>query len=323
MNFFVKPKLNFFSKKSSDESTISEVPLTFLHMKYPDEPRYAIVTLVTNATDEVEKLCTALKSLTFLRGDVPGFPAPVLVFNEGDLSPEQLQSLVGCSVDDRALAFPTVDFGSFPEGFDPEEEEPLFRVEGRSKWGYYQMIRFWISGIWKHEALEPFDIVMRIDSDSCFKSVNEYLPRFRVQSAIYHSQYVGMASEKKYLEGLYDFAVDWLASQDMPPTNTLMWHMVKSNWERSGKLPVFMTNFEIIRKKFMQHPEVRKWQDALTEHEPFGIYRHRWSDSVVRFLTASMFIQTENIMTSQAEGYHHRKDCAKKDVEKALKSFKG
>lgn len=103
----------------------------------------AMVTLVTNITADIDNLQMAVKSLEFIEGDDPKRPAPILVFNEGDLSGEQVKQIVTST--HRPVAFPIVNLSTFPKGFR-FEDGPEFSVKNRKPWGYYQMIRFWVTG---------------------------------------------------------------------------------------------------------------------------------------------------------------------------------
>lgn len=107
-----------------------------------------IATLVTNRTKDIYDLRIALQSLIFLEGEDkdPEHPAPILVFNEGDLSGKQVEYIVSSTY--RPVAFPIVDLTTFPKGFESKMEDggPEFYVKDRKPWGYYQMIRFWVTG---------------------------------------------------------------------------------------------------------------------------------------------------------------------------------
>uniref|UniRef100_A0A6S9A8V6 Nucleotide-diphospho-sugar transferase domain-containing protein n=2 Tax=Ditylum brightwellii TaxID=49249 RepID=A0A6S9A8V6_9STRA len=251
-------------------------PQPMSRIAYPDNGS-VIATLCTNKDSDVANLRSALKSLAFLRGDQSTDPyskllkTPVLVFNEGDLNPAQIKSIVEST--DRPVAFPLVDFQSFPNGFNPELEfaksAPMFEVSGRSPWGYYQMIRFWVTMIWHHPALDRYEAVMRIDTDSCFLEPNEYLPHFMHDHLNYHSQYVGVEPEegREYLIGLYDFAVEYMSRVKKTPGNVMLWHFIDTTWKAQKTLPLFRTNFEISRKSYMLRDDVVKWHAALTEEE--------------------------------------------------------
>lgn len=117
--------------------------------------RPAIVTLVSNSKDDVLNLCVALSSLRNLadahkHGSTSSSPAPVLIFHDGDLSNRQ-RAFLSNNCTTRDLSFPVVDFQSFPQGFNATSEQS--NMSKRSKWGYQQMIRFWITRIWTHEIL--------------------------------------------------------------------------------------------------------------------------------------------------------------------------
>ena len=247
--------------------------------------------------------------MKFLKGDKdPNRKAPVLIFNENNINDETKKDLA--SYTDRPVAFPIVDFSIFPEGFNPNNETVDFQVKGRAEWGYYQMIRFWITQIWMPEAIAPYGTVMRIDTDSCFMEPNPTLPNFATSQAVYHSQYVGLEPKKEYVQGLWDWNTQWMKSEDNKMSgNPMFWAYVKNTHELEGTLPLFRTNFELARKSFMQKRDVFKWNEAITEQEPFGIYRHRWGDAVVRFLMAAIFPQSEMVVMSRPAGYAHKQLC--------------
>lgn len=265
-----------------------------------------IATLLPNREKDIEELCIALRSLVLLKGD-RGHVAPVLVFQEGDISDEQKYFIVSCT--DRLIAFPYVDFKQFPDGFDFKVDGDKFQVKGRSEWGYYQMIRFWLTRIWEHPALKPYDTVMRIDTDSCFNEINEYLPNLKYDHLVYHSQYVGFEDGPEYAAGLFEFAENHLKNVNREPKNALLWQFIQTTWEHQHTLPVLMTNLEISKKSFMQLPEVKEWHEALTEKQPFGVLKKRWGDADIRFLTMAMFASHQMIMTERHSGYCHNVDC--------------
>lgn len=296
------------------------IPLTYEHHPAGGP---AISILVTNREKDISELRTALRSLAFLQGDLdPDHKAPILIFNEGDLSPEQIESIV-TSCPDRPIAFPTVDFTEFPPGYNGEQEGTKFQVKGRKEWGYYHMIRFWVTGIWKHPAIDHFETIMRIDSDSCFKEINPYLPNFMNDDLYYHSQYVGFENGAQYVHGLYDFAVNYMQTVRIPsePRNFLLWHFSTTVWTTMDTLPLFRTNFEVSRVSFMKRNDVSLWHDALTDKAPHGVYRYRWGDAVTRFLTASMFENQDRIMTIRPTGYFHKIGCSAEEVDEALKTL--
>lgn len=131
--------------------------------------KMALVCLSTNRTDDIDRLKRALISLdTNMPQD--NRTTPLLVFNEGNISPEQKQLILNTT--NRPVHFPEIDFDDFPKGFDPIKESSTWTK--RSKWGYQQMCRFWAYRIWLHPILDDYETYMRFDTDSCF---TQKLPR--------------------------------------------------------------------------------------------------------------------------------------------------
>ena len=117
---------------------------------------------------------------------------------------------------------------------------------------------------------------MRIDSDSCFKSVNSYLPNFAHNRLVYHSQFMGYeAHGDKFIEGLYEFVHKYIHENGIQIQNPLLWQFISTTWEAKGTLPLYNTNFEISKKSFMQRPDVVDFHESLTERPPYGVLTHR------------------------------------------------
>lgn len=318
-------KENFNAYNQEYYNLHSKYPLAkgFLPSKYYPIGGPVISILVAKRQQDIDEVQVALRSLAFLKGDKdPEHPAPVLIFNEGDLPQNAIKSIIGST--NRPIGFPLVDFNSFPEGFDPNNARPEFVVEDRNPWGYYQMIRFWLTTIWKHPAIQRFDTIMRIDSDSCFKEINEYLPNFMYENLDYHSQYVGVTSPKgtAFIEGMFDAVNNWWNAHYGDPENPLMFHYAKMSWETQRTLPLFRTNFELSRRSFMQRKDVTQFHEQITENRPFPLFKHRWGDAVLRYLLVALFLPAKRIIIERADGYYHKPQygCTKEKVEEAMRN---
>lgn len=295
----------------------------------------AVAVLTTRHEKDVEELCLALRSLRFLRGDGTAnhddheedsttspsvHRAPVLVFNEGDLTPAQMEYVDSCT--DRTVAFPFVELNAFfPKGFDPEAEWETFAkgehyfksLPGRARWSYAQMIRFWTTGIWKHPAIQQFDTIMRIDTDSCFldPALEQHANPSLAPLPALRDQFVYQSinpphGKSTYVQGLYDFAKEYMAAEGLEPSHPALWATVEEAWNGPRRtLPVFKTNFENARRAFFQSPKVLRWHEALTEREPFGVWRRRWGDAQTRFLTMAMFGTPATVDVAPDKGYAH------------------
>lgn len=102
-------------------------------------------------------------------------------------------------------------------------------------------------------------------------------------------------------------------------------------WESSCDLPKFSNSFEVMRRVFFQSPEVMKWNRALSEDFPFGIYRNHWSDSYTRFLTLAIFAEPDQFLISSSEflieelGFAHDSEqgCLNYNIDDILERLGG
>merc|ERR1712048_1210015 len=97
--------------------------------------------------------------------------------------------------------------------------------------------------------------------------------------------------------------------------NPFLWHHTESAWNNRKTLPLFRTDFELVKRSFMQRRDVAQFNEALTEEEPFGVLRKRWGDAVLRFLTMAIFEKSDRVMTVRPTGYFHKQGCSKEEVE--------
>lgn len=292
------------------------------HLENKDIP--AITTLIPNTPNDLRDFCLALRSLESLAVDDPSLKAaPVFAFNEGDISFEQKDMIRACT--DRPVYFPEVDF-DFPPGFDSEKEIEANKMArtvstggqnlGRPQWGYTQMIRFWTSRIWKHPALQGYDTIMRIDTDSCFVNGGDpedlNLPGM-MKRYLYRSKGPGTGINQ-WIDGLYDFTVEYMKKEGITPSYPELWKIIEDTWNEKGVLRTVGTNFEVSRLSFFQRPDVAKWLDALTETPPYGVFRYRWGDAQTRVLTLAMFGTKENVLLKVHPGYKHGRQFIQQGV---------
>eukprot|EP00586_Coscinodiscus_wailesii_P023433 CAMPEP_0172520484 /NCGR_PEP_ID=MMETSP1066-20121228/292032_1 /TAXON_ID=671091 /ORGANISM="Coscinodiscus wailesii, Strain CCMP2513" /LENGTH=744 /DNA_ID=CAMNT_0013303257 /DNA_START=275 /DNA_END=2509 /DNA_ORIENTATION=+ len=180
------------------------------------------------------------------------------------------------------------------------------------------------TGIWEHPAVREFDTVMRIDADSCFVGSSAggstvshddddgdvedaFLPGIRGRY-VYRNNALGI-SVNTWVKDLYGFAVTYMEANGISPLNPELWKHIEDTWADDATLPFFHKNFEVSRVSFFRRADVRKWHEALTEREPYGVFRLRWSDANTRVLTMAMFAEPDRILTRKHFGYRHGKEC--------------
>lgn len=290
----------------------SPIDLTLVTMKgmHVHQERAAIVSLITGKEEDVKNLCNALTHLVHLP-DVRNkdtLLADVVVFHERhDLSTGNMNRLSNCTAN-RLVRFAEVDFDQFPAGFDPDKEES--RWQKRSKWGYSQMIRFFISGLWEHPAIADYRFVMRLDADACWDQIPFDDPEQRIYPYLpdgYVYQRHSEGSDPRHVcEGIYNFTANYVSANNIAVANPELWRNFGKSWLEEEKCVGFFNNFEITRLRFMQQLAVRRWHDAVTEREPFGVFRQRWGDALVRYLTLALFASPKSLLYhNNTEYYHH------------------
>lgn len=262
----------------------------------------ALATLISNSTGDVFYMRRALSSVDqYLQDDLS---APLLIFNEGNLSDEQKSLIQSCST--REIKFPEVSFDDFPDGFDPVSEEPNWHK--RSKWGYQQMCRFWMTRIWDHPALDGFTSFMRVDADACYQSdMESFLPGLVEDD----TSYVYIANKfnrenKDYSEGLIEFTKQYIEDNNIEVKNPNLWGELVKRHKNGKQLKIIYNNFEVSKISFFRQPHVMAFQKAVSEGEPFGVFRKRWGDAPVRTITLALFADAKEVRWySQPKRYSH------------------
>lgn len=265
----------------------------------------AIVILVANELEDYRKIVTAITSVDEnLRDDRR---TPLLLFNEGDLPPARQAWLRNLT--DRPVHFPTVDFQSFPPGFDPAVRGGWLKRSNR--WGYMQMCRFWITGIWDHPVTAAYSTYLRMDTDSCFTgpipagndAVLPGLPAGAVYAPHLEEHFVSKTHR------LLEHTQQYLRDTNHTPLHTKMWQTVLAWQTRGTALPSFYNNFEVTRVDFFRQPRVAAYQRHVTERPPHGVFVHRWGDAPVRYLTVALFARPDQLVRGLNKQYGHSNTC--------------
>eukprot|EP00523_Entomoneis_sp_CCMP467_P022840 CAMPEP_0168830096 /NCGR_PEP_ID=MMETSP0727-20121128/1354_1 /TAXON_ID=265536 /ORGANISM="Amphiprora sp., Strain CCMP467" /LENGTH=357 /DNA_ID=CAMNT_0008883315 /DNA_START=185 /DNA_END=1255 /DNA_ORIENTATION=- len=275
----------------------------------------AIVALVPNGIFNVAQLCVALQTLQFLPDANKMTSADVVVFHDGLTPMKQNFLREECLSSRRKIIFPRLEYSFsnfFPDGFDPVTETPNW--QRRTKWGYHQMIRFWITYIWKHSLWQQsrYKTIMRLDADACWHNSTppSHLPSLPNSNTgdnmvVYHANRV--AGEVSFVaKGFLQFVQDYVAKHNISVQNPRLYERIIESCP--GKCPTFYNNFEVSRISFMNRSDVKAFHWAMTEEEPFGVFRYRWGDALARYAVMSLFAQPQQVFgggTSVPKGYSH------------------
>lgn len=262
--------------------------------------KIAVVVLVNNNHMDMTDLRDMMRAMDLYIWEWN--PTPMIVFHEGDLQ-EHDQALVRSFTWRRSITFAYVNWTVFPHGFDPDTHEMKFKWSiGRSKWGYNQMIRFWMTRIWEQPVLEDYTVLVRLDVDSCLTKpfFGFYMPKtanYLSWRASYECGY--------YQVDEHEFAETYVEKNNITVANPL-------EWERRHAIdhcvPSFYNNFEVLRIKFFQRPDVAKFQRTICDTEPFGVFTWRWGDAALRWITLALYSPPGTVVvdTNYRFFYSHR-----------------
>eukprot|EP00980_Cylindrotheca_fusiformis_P017258 scaffold5341_cov93-Cylindrotheca_fusiformis.AAC.1 len=267
--------------------------------------KLAMVTLISNFTSDVRGISNAIEQLHPRDSNIP-----ILIFHQGDVTEEQ-QEYIRAKNSARHVEFPVQpDFDKFPPIFNPSLETPSFVK--RSKWGYQHMCRFWISLVWHHPALEPFDSILRIDADSCSEpspnKSNSTMLKWKTLNLVYHAN-PPIVNDVWPNHGLWEFVLHYMQIHNLQPKNPTLFHLAEQSWNESKRLPMFRNNLEVDRLAFFRSSgPVQEFQKYVANNVEF--YRNRWGDAPIRFLTMAIFATPDQLDISEIiPGYQHGSDA--------------
>lgn len=264
-----------------------------------------VIAVLIHEQTNLINLCESIKTLVNIQGSVD---APILAFHLQS-TPELADQNHLQSCTDRSVFFAIVNLNSFPPGFEP--------VIGKD-YTLAQINRFWTSGIWNHPALNPFDVIMKIDDTVCFSLPDETLPYFKKSSHHYKSHiFPGTVNHNIVpLRGMHDFALEYMHTENMIPHHSELWQRIHYTFHSMKTLPKFQDSFEVVNKHFMLQEDVSKWLNALTDKPPYGYYTQEWNVNAERVLTMSMFGSVSSIDTTLVTGFLEKDPRRGKDNAK-------
>lgn len=268
----------------------------------------AVVILVANHAEDYRRIKAAIQSLDKYLDDTQ--KTPLLLFNEGNLPNEKKDWLVNLTK--REVHFPEVDFTQFPFGRfrDNMQGVRVKRLKGRPEpWGYWQMCRFWITKIWEHPILDNYSTFMRMDTDSCFteSTAGKSTPQLPAGGTYVYAPH--LTNHPAFSnQDLLNTTMEWIKANNHTPANPEMWQSI-FNFKPIKAMPAFYNNFEICNIDFFRQPKVMAFQRRISEEAPWGVFRHKWGDAPVRFLTIALFAKPSQIAWGLNQGYGHGAPC--------------
>jgi hypothetical protein len=69
----------------------------------------------------------------------------------------------------------------------------------------------------------------------------------------------------------------------------------------------YYNNFEITKIKFFQRKDVRHWIEFIDS--TYGIFKYRWGDAVLRYLTLALFAERQEVLHRDAYNLPYCHEC--------------
>jgi len=270
--------------------------------------RPAIVLLITAGHDDIADLKLNLGSLGRA---LPASRAPVLLFHEGDVG-EDLQGELA-SVLSRGgylgkARFHEVHF-ELPTNCCSFEPNWAKRAD-RGKFAYHNMIRFWVKDVWRHQALDEFDSVMRLDSDSLLSKLqpaDDPLPGLRA-GITYRGNILGR-DEEPVIHEFDKFMNTTLATWPRAPRHPAIISNFTQALRKTNNVPLIYNNFFVSRVEFFRRPEVVELVDRMCCRAPdFYVYRYRWGDAFMQYFLLGMEAAPSTLVIDPPLGYLHGRE---------------
>ena len=266
------------------------------------EHKPAIVYLAGSEDHDIKNLN---KSVGLLNLAFPSKEVPVLIFYDSD-------SFLNHSDEIRETALATGFKGhieivyinlTLPDGccdFEPSWNK-------RTKFGYHNMIRFWIKDLWNTPVIRDKRIthIMRLDTDSYLSKVQTDASPDLPEGVLYRGNTMQYDSLQQVVHGFYEFVKSTVNTTE--PKNPKIIRDILESWETSKRIPIIYNNFFIASVEFFQRPEVMKLAETICCSAPdYYVYRYRWGDAIIHYFLLGMFAkEQEIILNAPANGYSH------------------
>jgi hypothetical protein len=193
----------------------------------------------------------------------------------------------------RQVLFLDVDhaFNLFPIGFDPCRTKTSFYRRG--KWNYQLMIRFWFKILFQLPQLQEYEYIMRLDDDS--KLTGRWINVFdemRNKNAVYFSNGVDKDLEEWWpgTMKMKQITFEYVKQNNITVKQPEMLRDAFGN----NSVRNYYNNFEITKVKFFQRQDVFHWVEFIDS--TYGIFKYRWGDAVLRYLTLALFAERQEIL---------------------------
>ena len=177
---------------------------------------------------------------------------------------------------------------------------------------YKQMCRFKSFGFLDLPYLEPFAYVMFLDDDSCLLDDVGFdvFAKMRETGAVYGFKTTFYDSREVTL-GLDEFASSYMQERQLDYANPELKAKVDQNEKAYNLMLAFSSNLEWIDLRAYRRQELLEFFRALDASGM--IFHRRWGDAPIRFLLATMFWTSTQVMRVCVSYQHSIWDISGRD----------
>jgi len=246
--------------------------------KAADGDNPAFVVVLDSNTDMAE-LCHTFETLARASGFAD---APIIAFNALPFNPETLRSCTN-----RNIHF--ADITDY-HAYIPESVETVVGTN----YDFVQTQRFLTTDVWERAEILQYDVIMQITDATCLTFEDGDLPGFPQGPELNYKSFSvpGQLEPTEHTVGIYQSTLEYMSSvPGLVPANVNQWSLIVRSHEDSNKLPKFSEDFQIVRKSFMQDPQVRAFTNFLTSSPDTvgSFFDRRWSAGTLMFVTVALF----------------------------------
>lgn len=264
-----------------------------------------IVYLIKQVSQE--RLEPSLKSLD--RYFNQKFDYPVVIFHENELGSE-IETV-------RSWSTSKIEFIHLKD-FLVHPDYPGLSVEQAERWsagldggrktfgyGYKQMCRFFLYGLFHHPRLANVDYYWRFDDDSYLTSPIDYDPfeLMEKKGAVYGYRAVEAENVRECLglDLLWQEVKSFAKKENLSRRHL---NRLVANWKGSYKGFNYYNNFEINKVSFWrEHEGYNRFFHTLDQ--TLGFYKYRWGDANVRAMSVGLFLKPSQVHFFGDIGYRH------------------
>ena len=255
----------------------------------PDTPssnRDLIVILTPRAS---MRLATRLQVLDTNLSD--NFTTPLLIMYSNHPHQDSLKEL--SKTTRRKMMFVDISaiFTLFPPGIDSCRNRTSYWRRG--KWNYQQMIRFWFKILFELHLFKQYEYIMRLDDDSQIQGVwINVFEEMRKKRAVYFANNEDVDFENSFT-GTMKLPYTALKYVVLNNITVKQPHMIARGFADSHLLNYF-NNFEVFKLDFFRQKHVWQWIEEVDRTN--GIFKYRWGDAPLRYITLAMFAEAHEVL---------------------------